>query len=68
MSVYILLKKSCFFSLRRNKKWKVARRWLWKMIKYMKFEDYDLFVKDFFRDGLVDYNKVGIEYDKVYRR
>lgn len=62
------IEKELFFSLRRNKKWRVARRWLWKMIKDMKFEDYDLFVKDFFRDGLVDYNKVGIEYDRVHRR
>lgn len=53
--------ETIFLILRKNKRWKVARRWLWKTIKDTRFGKTDLFVKDFFRDGLVDYNKIDVE-------
>lgn len=55
-----------FSTLKKKKYWKVSRRWLWNMIKDMKFGNLNITVKDFFKNGMIDYNRISLEIHKRY--
>lgn len=52
-----------FYELRKNKKFRVARRWLWKRTKDMDFGDTGYKFKDFFKDGEIDFKTARNKYD-----
>lgn len=49
-----------FYEIRKNKKFRVVRRWLWRRIKDLDFGDTG---KDFFKDREIDFKTARNKYD-----